>query len=166
MAGQIVVCSDDATVLKQIHTADFKPQTVFLPQTELDKLPVQMQTVISSEDASRPGQAVTIVRYEANRVTLQVNNEDYGLIVLSDTWFPGWIARVNGNDSPVLRVNHTLRAVALKPGVSHVEFIYRPRSFIVGLILSLSALLAMVTAITTAGLRASHRYRIKRSAQK
>ena len=164
MAGQVVVCSDDATVLKQLHTADFKPQTVFLPQTELDKLPVQMQTLIFPEDSGRQGQAVTIVRYEANQVTLRVNNENYGLMVLSDTWFPGWIARVNDNDSPVLRVNHTLRAVALKPGVSHVEFIYRPRSFIMGLILSLSALLAMVTAIIAAGLRSWRRYRIKSGA--
>jgi len=166
MAEQVVVGSDDATVLKQIHTADFKPQTVFLPQAELDKLPVQMQTLISSEDSGRQGQAVTIVRYEANQVTLRVNNENYGLMVLSDTWFPGWIARVNGNDSPVLRVNHTLRAVALKPGVSRVEFIYRPRSFIVGLILSLSALLAMVGTIIAARLRSQYLRRIKRGARK
>jgi uncharacterized membrane protein YfhO len=161
MAGQVVVCSDDATVLKQIHTADFKPQTVFLPQTELDKLPVQMQTLISSEDSGRQGQAVTIVHYEANQVTLQVNNDNYGLMVLSDTWFPGWIARVNGNDSPVLRVNHTLRAVALKPGISHVEFIYRPHSFLAGLILSTATLLAIMATIAVTLLGSRRLRRIK-----
>jgi uncharacterized membrane protein YfhO len=164
MAGQVVVCFDDATVLKQIHTADFEPQTVFLPQAELDKLPVQMQTLISSEDSGRQKQAVTIERYEANRVKLRVNNENYGLMVLSDTWFPGWIARVNDKDSPVLRVNHTLRAVALKPGISQVEFLYRPRSFIIGLMLSLSVLLAMLAAICAERLHSARRYRIKSGA--
>ena len=90
-----------------------------------------------------------------------MTTKNSGILVLSDTWFPGWIALVNGSKSPVLRVNHTLRAVALKPGISQIEFLYRPRSFIAGLILSVSVLLAMIAALAAGWMRSSRQRRIK-----
>ena len=43
MARELVVCPDDATLLKRIHTADFGPQTVLVPQAELDALPLNLR---------------------------------------------------------------------------------------------------------------------------
>ena len=166
MARELVVCPDDATLLKRIHTADFEPQTVFVPQAELAALPLNLRTAITSDVSHHNAQTVTVIRYEANRVELQVDTHNHGLLVLSDTWFPGWIALVNGKKSPVLRVNHTLRAVALKPGISQIEFLYRPRSFIAGLILSVSVLLAMIAALAVVWLRSSRQRRIKTECDK
>jgi hypothetical protein len=161
MAERVIVCSDDATVLKQLYSADFEPQTVFVPQAELTALPLKLRTAITSEGPHHNTQAVTVVRYEANRVELQVETKSSGLLVLSDTWFPGWIALVNDTKSPILRVNHTLRAVALKPGISQIEFLYRPLSFIAGLIVSLSMLLAVIATLAAIWLRSSRQRSIK-----
>jgi uncharacterized membrane protein YfhO len=90
-----------------------------------------------------------------------VDTKHQGLLVLSDTWFPGWTARVNGKDSPVLRVNHTLRAVAVKPGLSQVEFRYRPRSFFAGLAVSALALISLMAALATGRMRSSRLRRTK-----
>jgi len=117
---------------------------------------VQTQLAILSESRNRQDHTVTIVRYEANRVEVRVTAKTHVLLVLSDTWFPGWVARVNDSDSPVLRVNHTLRAVALKPGLSRVVFAYQPRSFTIGLTVSLTTLLAMIMMLAAARLRSQH----------
>ena len=68
-----------------------------------------------------------------NRVTLQVDMETPGLLVLADLWFEGWQAYRDGQPVPILRTNHALRGVVLPPGRSTVEFRYQPASFTRGM---------------------------------
>jgi len=142
LAAAVTVCPDDAGVLKKIHAGDFERLAAFIPKAEVDRLPQQLQEALRSDSPVRDAGAVTISRYEANRVDVRVETEKAALLVLSDTWFPGWRALVNGRQQPVLRVNHTLRGVVLEPGSSRVEFVYRPGSFYAGM--SVSAVTALV----------------------
>lgn len=48
------------------------------------------------------------------------------LLVLADTWYPGWEAVVDGSPKPVYRVNYLFRGVFLEPGRHEVVFRYRP----------------------------------------
>jgi uncharacterized membrane protein YfhO len=50
-----------------------------------------------------------------------------GLVVLTDQWYPGWTATVDGRDAPILRVDTALRAVAVGPGSHTIEYRYAPR---------------------------------------
>jgi uncharacterized membrane protein YfhO len=68
-----------------------------------------------------------------------------GVLVVGDTWFPGWEARVDGAPASILRANHAFRALALAEGAHTVELAYRPVSFRLGIALSLVGLLATVT---------------------
>src|SRR5207237_1171672 len=61
-------------------------------------------------------------------------------LVLTDTWFPGWRARVDGADIVVRRADHAFRAVALPPGRHEVEFIFTPRGLQAGAAITLAAL--------------------------
>lgn len=135
MADRVVACADDAEVLRRIHAAGFTPQTVFIPRDELDRLPRQLR-----ESAAASGQDHRDdVRFEAcgaNRIVLRAETRTAGILVLSDTWFPGWRVEVNGRERALLRVNHALRGVALESGSNRVEFVYRPYSFFAGLALS------------------------------
>ena len=54
------------------------------------------------------------------------------LLVVSQNWYPGWKARVNGELRPVERVNGTLMGVQVAPGASRVEFVYRPTAIPLG----------------------------------
>jgi len=67
-----------------------------------------------------------------------------GVLVVRDTWFPGWDARVDGRPEPILRANHAFRALALGPGAHAVELAYRPLSLRLGIALSLGGLVALV----------------------
>jgi hypothetical protein len=62
-----------------------------------------------------------------------------GLLVQSDCWYPGWRARIDGRDAPLLKVDHALRGVVLPAGDHEVEFAYVPRPLIAGLFLAPAA---------------------------
>jgi len=70
-----------------------------------------------------------IATYEHERVTIDTDAPGRRLLVLSDTWFPGWRATVDGTPTPILRANVAFRAVPLSPGRHRVVFEYAPASF-------------------------------------
>ena len=66
-----------------------------------------------------------------------------GLLVVSESAFPGWIARVDGPPAPLLDANSVMRGVELDAGAHTVRFEYRPWSVQLGIWLSLSGLVAL-----------------------
>jgi hypothetical protein len=56
-----------------------------------------------------------------DRMLLEVHAEQPALLVVSQNWFPSWVARVNGETTPVLIADHTLQAVAVPAGRHQVE---------------------------------------------
>ncbi|MEX0806565.1 MAG: YfhO family protein, partial [Candidatus Binatia bacterium] len=79
-----------------------------------------------------------IVRYEHQAVTIQASLNDSGILVLADSYYPGWKAYVDGIEARILKANHFFRAVVLPQGEHVVEFKYEPLSFKIGLIVSLA----------------------------
>jgi len=64
--------------------------------------------------------------------------------VLTDAYYPGWRALVDGLETPIYRADLLFRAVYLPAGQHRVEFIYDPLSFKLGAAISLAALLGLV----------------------
>jgi uncharacterized membrane protein YfhO len=63
--------------------------------------------------------------------------------VLSENHYPGWRAYVDGRFADTLRVDYNLRGVALGPGQHTVEFLYRPKSVLVGVAISILTLMVL-----------------------
>ncbi len=82
----------------------------------------------------------TIVTEVPNRIEIEADLETSGLIVLSDLFYPGWRATVDGEPAEILRVNHALRGVVAGAGRHGVEFSYAPASTARGIRLMLAAL--------------------------
>jgi hypothetical protein len=127
-------CVDDAEALAAIRSRALDPRR--------EVLLAGCATPPAGDDpaAAGPGGSAAIDDETANRVTVRVSTERPAYLVLSDTWFPGWEATVDGRPARVWRANHTLRAVALPPGAREVVFSYAPRSLRIGAIVSLAAL--------------------------
>jgi len=93
-----------------------------------------------------PGESydtVNTVSRTANRVLLDVSSEKGGILVLTDAYYPGWIAEIDGIANPIYRANYLFRAVYVPSGKHMIQFSYRPRSFYAGVCLSALGLLTL-----------------------
>jgi hypothetical protein len=101
--------------------------------------PAAARIVASLDRAAVDGEAAGSARIVVDRATdvvIEANAPRGGLLVLADTFYPGWQATVDGREAPILRANVVQRAVALTPGTHRVVFTFRPRVVTVGLGLS------------------------------
>lgn len=83
--------------------------------------------------------------HRANYVRINVKLDCSGMVVLTDTWYPGWRATVDGKAAPIYEAFTTVRAVEAGAGSHVVEMRYRPMSVILGAALSLAA--ALIAAV-------------------
>ncbi|MEO8601859.1 MAG: YfhO family protein [bacterium] len=90
--------------------------------------------------------AANIVTYEPQRVVIEASTPAAALLVLTDQYYPGWRATVDGEAAPILRADYVFRAVALPPGQHTVEFRFVPRSFYQGMALAVVGLLLLVAS--------------------
>ena len=90
---------------------------------------------------------VTITRYAPETVEIGTTSAAPGILILADQAFPGWQATVDGQQTPILTVDHALRGIYLTPGVHAVRFEYAPVSFRAGLALTGGGLLVLVLLV-------------------
>jgi hypothetical protein len=139
VAGQQVVNGDERQ-LAYIGSSRFDPRHVLVTGTRLPGLP------LGDPDGSSPGEA-QVTRYEPEQVRIQVHASRRSELVLSDTYYPGWHATVDGHPVRIDRVDYLLRGVPVPAGTHRVEFVYDPASFRVGWLVSLVVLLILMAAV-------------------
>jgi hypothetical protein len=79
---------------------------------------------LEAADQSR----LAIVKYSDNAVEIEVDADRPGVVVLHDPFYPGWEARVDGRQEPVLRANILFRGVEVAAGRHRIEFSFHPLS--------------------------------------
>lgn len=117
----------------------------------------------AADRGTDPGTA-TILRDRGEAVRVRVRPRRPSHLVLTDTWYPGWRARVDGRPRPVRRANGFFRAVRVCPGDREVVFRYRPASFRVGGAVSLASLALLAAAGVAWGRRRRRARRRRRGA--
>jgi hypothetical protein len=103
--------------------------------------------------AKAAAQPVTILSYEPEEVLLRASLSVPGYVVLSDSYYPGWRATVDGEPVVIERANLAFRAVHVPAGTHTVRWVYRPTSYRAGLGISAAALLALATAFSIVAIR-------------
>lgn len=94
--------------------------------------------------------AVQFRAYGADKMLMDVNSSAGGLLVLSEMYYPGWVASVNGRSAKILRVDGALRGILVPSGSSQVELRFVPLPIYVGGALSLLAFLGVFAAVFVA----------------
>jgi len=92
----------------------------------------RQQTVIEGDAPAQFESAIataSITEDKRNRVAIETDNDRDGLLVLSDNFYPGWRAAIDGEPTPILRANHTMRAVNVPAGRHGVSFAFMPATF-------------------------------------
>ena len=59
---------------------------------------------------------VLSIHYDWNRCDVEVQADKLSLLLLNDPWYPGWVAKVDGHQRPILRSNVIFRSVMVEPG--------------------------------------------------
>jgi hypothetical protein len=94
-----------------------------------------------------PAGRAAVVESLPERVVVDVSANRQGWLVLTDNFYPGWVAERGGVQLPIRRANYLFRAVKVPEGDSRVIFRYRPFSLLAG---AASSLAAMVGGIAWA----------------
>jgi hypothetical protein len=126
--------NDEETAWKSIieGTIDFNERVIIEG--------ISSQQVVGCE-----GQAsvTELVEDGPNRLWVQLQADSEGWLVLSDVWYPGWQATVDGRKTEVERANYLFRAVKVPKGNHEVLFVYQPVWFYVGAAISLFTCLVL-----------------------
>jgi hypothetical protein len=88
-------------------------------------------------NVDKAGQSkVSFIDYRANYIKIDVETTENGVFILSDTYYPGWKAYLNGEQVKIYPAFIALRAVYLPKGRHQLVFCYRPWTFSLGAILT------------------------------
>lgn len=99
------------------------------------------------ESTAGIGEIVKFQSYEADRISLDVVAQRAGLMVLSEIYYPGWHAKMNGKPVTIYKVDGALRGILIPQGESRVTLEYVPFSFFAGAALSVLTFAAVVTGL-------------------
>jgi hypothetical protein len=87
---------------------------------------------------------ITIADYQPERIDIEVHSTIGGLLIISNVFYPGWSAYVDGRPSPIVRVDHALQGIVLPAGTHHIQLLYSLR--FADLILFLTIVSSLVVA--------------------
>jgi hypothetical protein len=130
--SQAIVANDEHQRLATLADPNFDPRATVLLETN-DPLPPGPYVGSAAIDLDEP-----------EHVTIKLNMQTPGVVVLADSWDAGWKARMSGRDLPVMIADHALRAVTVPAGEGTLEFSYEPASFTWGVRLAIAAFLAII----------------------
>lgn len=89
--------------------------------------------------------SVNIIDYTPNQVRLKSSTQQNEILVLADKFEAGWKATVDGNPTKIVKANLIFRAIKIPKGKHYIEFYYWPKSFELGLKISLITLILIST---------------------
>jgi hypothetical protein len=135
----LAIPPDDWSLVRLVEDGR-DPRTAVL----LERPTVEQPTTLLNGAPLAPAESAEIVRYEPDRAVVRVRTLEPRYLVLSDTYFPGWQATVDGQRVEIERANYLFRAVLVPPGDHIVEWRYLPPSLIWGGMVTVLALATML----------------------
>lgn len=140
------------------------PRTFVAPRVEVTEDEDQTRATLAHEDFSLTDAVVvergergaaglaeagqvrgraSVIAEENASVTLRATLDRRGLVVLNDSYMPGWSVRVDGREADPVRVNSVMRGVVVGPGTHEIEWSYAMPGLRLGALVSLVSFLAI-----------------------
>lgn len=92
---------------------------------------------------------VRYLEYQPEKSLISVKTSRDGLLFISDTWYPGWKAQVDGKNTEILRADYNFRAIPVEHGEHQIKMYYDPESFKLGQKISLLSLALLAVMMLT-----------------
>lgn len=149
---QAVQANSPAEALAYFQRRTLDPRQTVVLESEPEETPPALAS-LNTPAAS----TAEIVTENPQHLELAASLSADGYLVLLDTFYPGWIATVDGQPTPIYRADYLGRAVFVPAGAHTVRFEYRPPSFWLGVGLALFTLVILVV-VAFLSRRKSHPY--------
>ena len=135
LVGEVTPVSDDVMALGMLASDAFDPQRSVL--------------LVAPPPSFHPGRgaasgSVDFLHYTSEGAELKVRASQEAILVFSDSYYPGWVADVDGSVTPIYRANMTQRAVVVPSGEHRVTFRFKPMTVFVGFCVSLASLIVLL----------------------
>ncbi len=138
--GQALIVPNHDAAWQAIRADTFDPTTTVI--LEADQSPSNVPTFQPSNPP--PSSSLSILQYDLHTITIAVETDQPGYLVLPDAYYPGWQATIDGQPEPIRRANYAFRAVYVPAGQHTVQFVFDPVIWKVGLAISGLTLLGLV----------------------
>ncbi|MEJ7617585.1 MAG: YfhO family protein [Pyrinomonadaceae bacterium] len=115
----------------------FDPRRTALLEVKPGELPTLPGGRISLEATAR------VIAYEPTRVEIETSTATPAVLMLSEMYYPGWEATIDGGGATILNANYLLRAVAVPAGTHRIEMRYVAPAMWTGLCVSVFSLLLL-----------------------
>lgn len=115
LVNRIVKAEDDHNEVDLMFQNQSLLSTTAISQSRID---------VDGSDIREEEKAV-INNYSENNIEITVNTSKTRLLLLSDIYYPGWIAYVDDNPVNIYQVDYLLRAVIVPEGLHKVNFEYK-----------------------------------------
>ncbi len=132
----------------------------FLPGIEITDLQTSLTDTASTSDSllKSSHSELRVLVDTADEIEVSIANEEPGVMVVADTFYPGWNCEVDGSAAEIRKVYGCYRGVILPQGNHTVRMRYRPYSFRLGCWLSISGVVIWL-ALACFGLVSARRSR-------
>jgi Bacterial membrane protein YfhO len=132
-----VIPLPSAQVLSTIQTSRLPDGRIYEPR---QMALVEDPKALFKPVGLQPTDEAKILKLEATRVTIQTQTAAPTFLVLSDVFYPGWEATIDGKPTPIYRTNYVQRGVQVPSGTHRVEYRFEPISFKLGAGITIAAL--------------------------
>ena len=113
-----VVPSPDA-LLEGLKTTDFSTEALVVDNA----YPTDLVMKYDKDSLA----TIELVQSSPNKLVYEIETKSQQFVVFSEMYYPyGWIASVNGKNSPIVNVNYVLRGLEVPTGISTVTFSFEP----------------------------------------
>ncbi|HLX88924.1 MAG TPA: YfhO family protein [Acidimicrobiales bacterium] len=108
----------------------------------------------------QPGaDGAAVASWSQDGASVHLQAERPGMLVVSQSWFPGWHATVDGRAAPVVRVDGLIQGVPVPAGTHFVQLFYRPPGLALGAWMSGTSICGLLAAgVTSRRLRRRSRH--------
>jgi hypothetical protein len=139
----VIVKAEDDVVQSTVMHPQFDVTGAALFAEDADVTGVDSMTAAPPPSAN----AASVSAFEPGRISVQLKEPAAkgSALVVSENYFPGWYALVDGRQAPVGRADFTLIGVQLPEGAKKVELFFDDRAYEKGKIFTLLSLL--ITAL-------------------
>jgi hypothetical protein len=147
---RVLISARARVINSPVEILDLLKQSSYRPREEIifEELPLEL--FLNGSDS--PGNAV-IEKYSSREIIIRAKLTSPGILLLNDSYSPGWRAYVDGDESKIYRANYLMRAVCLESGSHTIRFLYQPSSFTIGAIISIAILIILISLLLIISLR-------------